>query len=116
LKATACSSVFSFQPCLSQSTEVHQTILYTQFSNEIVTHVQPELGRLAWKYTPDLLLQSERWQALSDDLGNGKVLYESREVFSGELASVLQVTMGRNLQSSFEAQANGLKLLLEGAL
>jgi len=56
--------------------------LATQFSYEKITAVQPELGRLAWKFQPDVkvLLSAERWQAVSD-LGNGMVLYESREVF-----------------------------------
>ncbi|KAF2692010.1 hypothetical protein K458DRAFT_243751, partial [Lentithecium fluviatile CBS 122367] len=83
-----------------------------QFTYENVTHVQPELGRLAWEYQPDVLLQAERWQALSD-LGNGTLLYESREVYLGALATFLQETMGEGLQEAFEGQANGLKLLLE---
>ncbi|KAF1974425.1 hypothetical protein BU23DRAFT_461729 [Bimuria novae-zelandiae CBS 107.79] len=87
--------------------------LATQFSYENVTHVQPELRRLAWGAYPNPLIMAERWQALTD-LGNGKIRYESREVFSGPLAPVLQPTMQANLQKSFDAQAQGLKLLLEG--
>jgi hypothetical protein len=89
--------------------------LATQFSYELITHVQPELGRLAWKYTPDTLLQSERWQAVSD-VGDGTVLYESREVFDGVLAGVLRDTLGEKLQRSFEAQGKGLKRLLSGGV
>jgi hypothetical protein len=89
--------------------------LHTQFTYENVTHVQPELGRVAWEYKPEELLQAERWQALSD-LGSGRVLYESREVYSGALAPILQETMGKGLQEAFEGQANGLKLFLERAL
>ncbi|KAJ4374219.1 hypothetical protein N0V83_002960 [Neocucurbitaria cava] len=87
--------------------------LNTEFAYELITHVQPDLGRLAWKYTPEALLQSQRWQAISD-LGNGTLLYESREVFNGPLASVLKATLGESLQKGFDAQGQGLKLLLEG--
>jgi hypothetical protein len=59
------------------------------------------------------VLAAERWQAISD-LGNGKVLYESREVFSGALASTLKALYGNSLQEAFDAQGMGLKLLLEG--
>jgi hypothetical protein len=48
------------------------------------------------------------------DLGNGKALYESREVFHGVLAPVLKATLGESLQKAFDAQGEGLKLLLEG--
>ncbi|KAF1948074.1 hypothetical protein EJ02DRAFT_449540 [Clathrospora elynae] len=88
--------------------------LATQFSYEKITAVQPELGRLAWKFQPDTpgVLQAERWQAVSD-LGNGKVLYESREVFRGVGAVTLKATLGENLQKGFDAQGVGLKTLLE---
>ena len=91
-------------------------VLHTQFAYENITHVQPELGRLAWEYaaSPGELLAAERWQAVSD-LGSGKVLYESREVFSGALAVVLRDLLGEDLQKGFDAQGQGLKLLLEGA-
>lgn len=87
--------------------------LNTQFAFENITHVDPSRGRLAWAYVTDKsLLDAERWQAISD-VGNGRILYESREVFSGALAPILMTTMGESLQKSFEAQAEGLKLLLE---
>ncbi|KAF1958811.1 hypothetical protein CC80DRAFT_490602 [Byssothecium circinans] len=89
-------------------------LLNTQNSYENATHVQPELGRLAWKYlAPEGLLAAERWQAVTN-IGYGKVLYESREVYSGLLAGALKETLEKPLQESFEAQANGLQLLLEG--
>lgn len=87
-------------------------VLNTQFTYERITHVQPELGRLAWVYIPEALLQAERWQAISD-IGNGTVLYESREVFHGVLAETLKATLGAGLQESFDAQGQGLKLMLE---
>ncbi|KAG9187693.1 hypothetical protein G6011_05564 [Alternaria panax] len=87
-------------------------LLHTQFAFERITHVQPELGRLAWKYLAEIAVKSTRWQALSD-IGNGTVLYESREVFDGPLAGILKATLGESLQKSFDAQGEGLKLYLE---
>ena len=67
--------------------------------------MQPELGRLAWKYlAPEVALSSERWTAVSAAT-NGKSLYESREVYDGALATTVK---------AFEAQATALKPLLEG--
>ncbi|KAL5418511.1 hypothetical protein PMIN03_000991 [Paraphaeosphaeria minitans] len=87
--------------------------LNTQLSYENVTHVQPERGRLAWEYYPNPLMAAERWQALSVN-GNGQVLYESREVFSGTLAPLTQKLYQQKLQESFNAQAQGLRLWLQG--
>jgi hypothetical protein len=87
--------------------------LAIQFAYEEITHVQPELGRLAWRYASDALVQAERWQAVSD-MGDGTVLYESREVFDGTLASVVKAGFGANVQKGFDAQGVGLKMLLEG--
>lgn len=84
----------------------------TQYSYENVTHVQPREGRLAWNFVTDTTLQAERWSAVSD-IGRGKVLYESREVFNGPLAVYLQSQLGGALQSCFDAQAKALKVLLE---
>ncbi|PVI03346.1 hypothetical protein DM02DRAFT_652624 [Periconia macrospinosa] len=87
--------------------------LNTQFSYENITHVQPELGRVAWKYyAPEVALEAERWSAVTDIAG-GKVVYESREVYSGLLASTLRASLAESLQQSFDAQGEGLKLLLE---
>jgi hypothetical protein len=88
--------------------------LNTQVAYENITHVQPDLLRLAWAYAaaPPDVLAGERWQAISD-LGDGRVLYESREVFHGALATTLRDLYGASLQEAFEAQAQGLKLLLE---
>ena len=84
----------------------------TQFTLEWITHVQPDLGRLAWVYFPEQLLAAERWQAVSD-MGDGTVLYEAREVFSEPLAQLLKDTVGKSLQESFYGQGKGLKLWLE---
>ncbi|KAJ4384071.1 hypothetical protein N0V86_000916 [Didymella sp. IMI 355093] len=90
----------------------------TQYSHDIVTHVQRKQGRLAWAFLPvtqaelQLDLQSERWSAISD-IGHGKILYESREVFHGATAEYMKVQIGEALQASFDAQAQALKALLE---
>lgn len=84
----------------------------TQYSYENVTHVQRKQGRLAWDFTTGPNLQAERWSAISD-IGRGKVLYESREVFSGSTAEYLRVQLGEALQACFDAQAQAFKVLLE---
>lgn len=88
----------------------------TQYSYENVTHVQRKQGRIAWEYAPSpnqqLDLQSERWSAISD-VGSGKVLYESREVFHGSVAESVEVQVGKALQASFDGQAQAFKVLLE---
>lgn len=91
---------------------------HTQYSYENVTHVQRKQGRLAWEFVPTtpaehlLDLRSERWSAITD-IGHGKVLYESREVFHGATALLIKIQMGEALQASFDAQGEALKLLLE---
>jgi hypothetical protein len=87
-------------------------LMNTQFALEKIVAVQPELGRVAWKYATDTFIQAVRWQAVSD-LGDGTVLYESREVFDGLAAGVLKSLMADKLQAAFEAQGEGLKLWLE---
>lgn len=84
----------------------------TQYSYENVTHVQRKQGRLAWDFLGDSNLKAERWSAVSD-IGRGKVLYESREVFSGSVAEYLESQAGETLQASFDTQAQALKVLLE---
>jgi hypothetical protein len=86
--------------------------LHTQYALENVTHVEPRRGRLAWVYISDTSIQSERWSAVSD-LGRGKVLYESREVFSGPLAEYLKSQLEVALQGGFDSQGKALKLHLE---
>lgn len=88
--------------------------LHSQSSIENVTHVQHGLYRVAWKQImfPDVVLESERWSALSV-LEGGGTLYESREVYLGTLATTLQTLYGVGLQEAFEAQAQALKILME---
>jgi hypothetical protein len=88
--------------------------LNTQNSKELITHVQPEIYRAAWKSMlfPDWFLSSERWTGISL-APNGMAVYESREVFYGPGASLLKSLYADALGKSFEAQGQGLKLLLE---
>ncbi|KAH6620026.1 hypothetical protein C7974DRAFT_457846 [Boeremia exigua] len=67
---------------------------------------------IAWEAVTDLDLQAERWSAISD-IGRGKVLYESREVFHGDMAESLKSLIGETLQACFDAQAQAFKVLLE---
>lgn len=57
-------------------------------------------------------MSSERWTGISQ-ASNGMAVYESREVFYGPGASLLKALYSESLQKSFEAQGQGLKLLLE---
>lgn len=84
----------------------------TQYSYENVTHIQRKQGRMAWECSSCTDLEAERWSAVSD-IGRGRVLYESREVFSGSLAGYLETQLGAALQSAFDAQGKALKVLLE---
>ena len=84
----------------------------TQYSYETVTHVQRRQGRLAWECSGCTDIEAERWSAVSD-IGRGKVLYESREVFSGPLAEYLKEQLAGALQAGFDAQGKALKVLLE---
>ncbi|TID16883.1 hypothetical protein E2P81_ATG09440 [Venturia nashicola] len=110
-------AIFSVQipplplPVNAQTPDVRRN---TQSSKELVTHVQPDVGRVAWKglLFPDWFLMSERWTGVS--LGsNGMAVYESREVFYGAGAGLLESLYKESLQQSFEAQGAGLKLYLE---
>jgi hypothetical protein len=88
--------------------------LNTQSSKENITHVQPEIYRVAWKAMlfPEWFMTSERWTGISK-APNGMAVYESREVFYGAGSGLLKSLYADSLQKSFEAQGLGLKLLLE---
>lgn len=93
--------------------------LNAQMSLENITHVQPEIYRVAWVQAmfPTDILSAERWSALSVvETSNGnRTLYESREVYDGSLASTLEALYGQGLQEAFEAQASGLQLRAESS-
>jgi hypothetical protein len=68
-------------------------------------------------YIPQVALTAERWSALSvvqaGDGAGARTLYESREVFGGPLAYVIQELYGKGLQEGFDAQGVAMKALLE---
>ncbi len=81
---------------------------------EQITHVQPDLHRVAWKsLLPSWLVKAERWQAVSAT-EDGKTLYESREIFAGSGAYAIKLFISGDLEKSFVAQAEGLKAYVEG--
>ena len=93
--------------------------LNTRITIENITHVQPDLGRVAWKLfgSPDAILSAERWSAVSafqDEDGIEWAFYESREVFSGGLAALVGTLQGEGLQQGFDAQAQAMKMRAEG--
>lgn len=47
------------------------------------------------------------------DRPNGMAVYESREVFYGPGAKLLEAVMAKSLQQGFDSQGAGLKLYLE---
>ncbi|KAI0776749.1 hypothetical protein BD413DRAFT_228293 [Trametes elegans] len=76
---------------------------------EQITAVDAEHYRVAWKnLLPPWLVRAERWQALSTN-EQGKTVYETREVFAGVGAYAIKLLLGKNLNKSFEAMAEGLK-------
>ncbi|KAH9852934.1 hypothetical protein C2E23DRAFT_139421 [Lenzites betulinus] len=80
---------------------------------EQITHVQPDLGRVAWNSTlPSWFVKAERWQAVSAT-EDGKTLYESREIFAGSGAYAIKLFISGDLEKSFVAQAEGLKSYVE---
>jgi hypothetical protein len=94
--------------------------LHAQTSFENITHIQHDLYRAAWKQigVPQSGLNAGRWSALSvvqaEDGTENRTLYESREVFDGPLAYVIQGLFGAGLQEGFDAQGAAMKALLEG--
>ncbi|KAI0632967.1 hypothetical protein C8Q77DRAFT_1120723 [Trametes polyzona] len=81
---------------------------------EQISHVQPDLHRVAWVSTlPSWFVKAERWQALSTT-EDGKTLYESREIFAGSGAYAIKLFISKDLEKSFVAQAEGLKSYVEG--
>ncbi|OBZ74295.1 hypothetical protein A0H81_05458 [Grifola frondosa] len=82
-------------------------------AHEIITHVDPATHRLAWQNTlPSWFIRAERWQALSTT-DDGKTRYETREVFGGIGSYLIKWFLSMNLQKSFEAMAEALKMRAE---
>lgn len=63
---------------------------------------------------PKWLLDAERWQSLT--VGpDGRVKYESIEVFKGPLAYLVRLFVGKNLFLGVDAMAQGLKTKSESS-
>ncbi|KAL0066240.1 hypothetical protein AAF712_006671 [Marasmius tenuissimus] len=92
----------------------------TQITKEIITHVNtPEQFQTAWKNdSPPEVLDAERWSAVSEVVLDSRTytLYESREVFRGEMAPIVEESVGEGLQKAFEAQATALKARAESQI
>ncbi|KAF8192634.1 hypothetical protein K438DRAFT_1829429 [Mycena galopus ATCC 62051] len=81
-----------------------------------ITTIDHENYRAAWVTAGPprkWLLHAERWQMLTVE--GGKTKYESIEVFSGILAYVVQLFVGKNLVLGVRAMAEGLKSYSERA-
>ncbi|KAF8905622.1 hypothetical protein CPB85DRAFT_1416023 [Mucidula mucida] len=78
------------------------------------TYLDNDNHRVAWctVSTPKWLLHAERWQMLKVDV-DGRVKYESVEVFKGILAYLVRFFVGKNLRLAFDAMAQGLKAKAE---
>lgn len=80
---------------------------------EQITHIDDQTYRLAWiNLLPSWLVRAERWQALSRT-EDGKTLYETREVFAGVGAYLIKWFLFGNLEKSFQAMAESLKVRSE---
>ncbi|KAL0061577.1 hypothetical protein AAF712_011604 [Marasmius tenuissimus] len=74
-----------------------------------INHLDKDNYRVAWRTNgPDFLLEAERWQMLTKT-AEGKVKYESYEVFRGLLAYVIKFFVGHNILKGTRAMAEGLK-------
>ncbi|KAK0468945.1 hypothetical protein IW261DRAFT_1345654 [Armillaria novae-zelandiae] len=107
-------------PPLPQPVDVSTppNLLTQHITIEEITVIDTENYRVAWVLlSPEWILSTIRWSAVStvvDDYGVEKSLYESRETFSGPLAGVVQEMIGDSIAESFQAQADALKVWMEG--
>jgi hypothetical protein len=101
-------------PALSLPVDASTANKWTQTAHVNITDVLPTRGRFGYVVVdlPSYALTSKRWTSVMD-LGNGKTLYESREVFYGPIASVLKFAMQGTLNDGFEGMAKGLKMFVE---
>lgn len=82
----------------------------------LVTHLDAANHRVAWESRLPLgLLHSERWQWLTV-LGNGKIRYETIEVFNGPFAWLVRWFVGASLRQGFQVMADGLKTRSESLI
>ena len=81
-----------------------------QKPHEIIDVVDAENHLLAWTNIdyPKWALRAQRWQALSKN-EDGKILYETREVFGGVLAYIVKWFLRKPLLQAFVAFGDSLK-------
>ena len=102
----------SFQVGSLLTMQVHMNKRLQVKSVETITAIEP-LRLLAWKTrSPGWLLQGERFQTLTAIDAN-TTQYWTREAFTGLLAPLLKIMLGRALQRGFDAVADGLKARAE---
>ncbi|KZT22978.1 hypothetical protein NEOLEDRAFT_573125 [Neolentinus lepideus HHB14362 ss-1] len=94
---------FSMPPTLDPSVKPKPAFEY-------ITNVDHANYRVSWRNVdmPAWLLWADRWQSLTEE-GDGKVKYETFEVFGGILAYVVKWFMSGHLEEAFEAMGKGLK-------
>ncbi|KAL0947547.1 hypothetical protein HGRIS_013643 [Hohenbuehelia grisea] len=90
-------------------------VLHSQVSFENITTIDSTTRRASWRaiMLPDILLDAERWSALSVP-NSSCTLYESREVFGSLVSLLVDLSMAPGLQKGFEYQAAEYKRYVEG--
>ncbi|KAH8103362.1 hypothetical protein BXZ70DRAFT_1005787 [Cristinia sonorae] len=75
-----------------------------------ISHVDHDKHTVSWVFDsmPSFLLRSVRWQSVTAT-EDGKSRYESIEVFSGSLVSIMKIFIGSDLKKAFDGMAEGLK-------
>ena len=86
-------------------------------SSCVISHVDNENHRVAWRYTMggstfSWMLKSHRWQSVTAT-ADGKAKYENLEVFNGMIVFLLKWMIGADMQKSFNAMAEALKVRAE---
>lgn len=93
-------------------------ILNIRITTENVSHILPDTHQVRWYLLSiDQIIAAERWSTVSefvDDDNKTKVFYESRGVYSGDLSGTVQALLEKDITASFQAQADAMKLTLEG--
>lgn len=90
-----------------------ENTVWTQDAYELIIAYDEVNHRMAWQsLLPQWLIRAERWQALSTT-ADGKTFYESREIFAGFGAYLVQWLISTPLTQSFDAMADAIQTLAE---
>ncbi|KAM5537434.1 hypothetical protein V8D89_008953 [Ganoderma adspersum] len=90
-----------------------ENTVWTQDAFELIIAYDEVNRRMAWQsLLPQWLIKAERWQALSTT-ADGKTFYESREIFAGFGAYLVQWLISAPLTQGFEAMADAIQTLAE---